>query len=87
LLLNLGFTANFNKIKARSSYLTNSAGVDYDIKYVNPREVGWGYKVGASFGFNIVEKLNISTFLDTRFIAIKKEPTYLNFGLKLGFSR
>jgi hypothetical protein len=86
-LLNLGFTANFNKIKARSSYLTNSAGVDYDIKYYNPREAGWGYRAGLSLGWNLSEKINFSTFLDSRFMSIKQEPTYVNLGLKMGFSR
>jgi hypothetical protein len=87
LFLNLGFTANFNKIKARSSYSTNSTGVDYDIKYYDPYEAGWGYRAGLSLGWNLSEKINFSTFLDSRFIAIKQEPTYVNLGLKMGFSR
>jgi hypothetical protein len=33
------------------------------------------------------EKINFSTFLDSRFMSIKQEPTYVNLGLKMGFSR
>ncbi len=83
-----GLTARYSKIRVLTSYQVNlQDNTPYNLNYTKIRDKNWGYKIGLAYGYNVSTKNSITLFVDTRFIDIKSEPTFLNSGIKLGFLR